>query len=168
MSGRRRAPSPRARPARSCGRKRAETVNDYSLAIVVGRLTRDPELKYTNPGGVPFLRMTIAVNRQVKGAEPPRKTISMVDVTTWRHLAELCAQFLKKGRAVMVVGSLRQSRWVDNAGKSRARLEVTAERIQFLGTPGTCPPDSGTLQDPERAEVIAKEAQDEDAPAQEE
>jgi len=109
-------------------------MNDYSLAILVGRLTRDPELKYTNPGGIPYLRMSIAVNRQVKteNAEP-RKTVSFVDVTAWRRLAELCAQFLKKGRTVMVVGSLRQSRWSAKDGTPRARIEVMAERVQFLG-----------------------------------
>jgi len=109
-------------------------MNDYSLAILVGRLTRDPELKYTNPGGIPYLRMSIAVNRQVKteNAEP-RKTVSFVDVTAWRRLAELCAQFLKKGRTVMVVGSLRQSRWNAKDGTPRARIEVMAERVQFLG-----------------------------------
>jgi single-strand DNA-binding protein len=109
-------------------------MNDYSLAILVGRLTRDPELKYTNPGGIPYLRMSIAVNRQVKSENAePRKTVSFVDVSVWRRLAELCAQFLKKGRTVMVVGSLRQSRWTGKDGAPRARIEVMAERVQFLG-----------------------------------
>jgi single-strand DNA-binding protein len=109
-------------------------MNDYSLAIVVGRLTRDPELKYTNPGGIPFLRMSLAVNRQVKteNAEP-RKSVSFVDVTVWRRMAELCAQFLKKGRAVLVVGSLRQARWIGKDGAAKSRVEVQAQRVQFLG-----------------------------------
>ena len=109
-------------------------MNDYSLAIVVGRLTRDPELKYTNPGGIPYLRMSLAVNRRVKseGAEA-RKAVSFVEVSVWRRLAELCAQFLKKGRAVMVVGSLRQSRWIGKDGHPKSRVEVLADRVQFLG-----------------------------------
>ena len=109
-------------------------MNDYSLAIVVGRLTRDPELKYTNPGGIPYLRMSLAVNRQVKkeNAEP-KKTVSYVEVSVWRRLAELCSQFLKKGRAVMVVGSLRQSRWIGKDGNAKSRIEVIADRVQFLG-----------------------------------
>ena len=110
-------------------------MNDYSLAIVVGRLTRDPELKYTNPGGIPFLRMSLAVNRQAKTEdEGPRKTISFVEVSVWRRLAELCAQFLKKGRTVMVVGSLRQTKWTDKDGAARTRVEVMADRVQFLGS----------------------------------
>jgi single-strand DNA-binding protein len=109
-------------------------MNDYSLAIVVGRLTRDPELKYTNPGGIPYLRMSLAVNRQVVSEEGgQRKTITFVEVSVWRRLAELCAQFLKKGRVVMVVGSLRQSRWVGKDGSAKSRVEVFADRVQFLG-----------------------------------
>ena len=108
-------------------------MNDYSLAIVVGRLTHDPELKYTNPGGIPYLRMSLAVNRQIKSEEDPKKTITFVDVSVWRRLAELCAQFLKKGRTVMVVGSLRQSRWVGKDGTAKSRVEVFADRVQFLG-----------------------------------
>ncbi len=123
-------------------------MNDYSLAIVVGRLTRDPELKYTNPGGIPYLRMSLAVNRQVKkeNAES-RKTVSFVDVSVWRRLAELCAQFLKKGRAVMVVGSLRQSRWIGKDGLAKSRIEVMADRVQFLG-----PRESGGSRDGESAD----------------
>lgn len=142
-------------------------MNDYSLAIVVGRLTRDPELKYTNPGGIPYVRMTLAVNRQVKDTEPPKTTTSIVNVAAWRRLAELSAQFLKKGRAVMVVGSLRQTRWIDKAGKPKQRLEVTANRLQFLGPRESCPPDSDSLQDPERADVLAQEAQNESTPPHE-
>jgi single-strand DNA-binding protein len=109
-------------------------MNDYSLAIVVGRLTHDPELKYTNPGGIPFLRMSLAVNRQVKTDNgDSKKIVTVVDVSVWRRLAELCSQFLKKGRAVMVVGTLKQSRWTDSSGGSKTRIEVLADRVQFLG-----------------------------------
>ena len=126
-------------------------MNDYSLAIVVGRLTRDPELKYTNPGGIPYLRISLAVNRQVKSENAERrKTVSFVEVSVWRRLAELCAQFLKKGRAVMVVGSLRQSRWVGKDGTARSRVEVLADRVQFLG-----PRESGGSRDDEGSEAVA-------------
>ena len=136
-------------------------MNDYSLAIVVGRLTRDPELKYTNPGGIPYLRMSLAVNRQVKSENAERrKTVSFVEVSVWRRLAELCAQFLKKGRAVMVVGSLRQSRWIGKDGNAKSRVEVQADRVQFLG-----PRESGGSRDDEGPDgsvpVRAKESQEE-------
>jgi single-strand DNA-binding protein len=109
-------------------------MNDYSLAILVGRLTRDPELKYTNPGGIPYLRLSLAINRVAKKPDgSSKKTVSFVDVIVWRRLAELCAQFLKKGRTVMVVGGLRQSRWTGKDGAPRQRIEVMADRVQFLG-----------------------------------
>jgi single-strand DNA-binding protein len=111
-------------------------VSDYSLAILVGRLTRDPELKYTNPGGIPYVKMSLAINREQKVADGTvKKTVSFVDITVWRHLAEICAQFLKKGRTVMVVGSIRQSRWTAKDGTPRSRIEVNAERVQFLNRP---------------------------------
>ena len=128
-------------------------MNDYSLAIVVGRLTRDPELKYTNPGGIPYLRMALAVNRQVKTPSgESKKTVSFVEVSVWRRLAELCAQFLKKGRAVMAVGSLRQSRWVGKDGNPRSRIEVLADRVQFLGPRET----SGSRDDEPDAAASAR------------
>ena len=123
-------------------------MSDYSLAIVVGRLTRNPELKYTNPGGIPYLRMSLAVNRQVKtAAGETKKTVSFVDVTVWRRLAELCAQFLKRGRPVLVVGSLKQSRWIGKDGNARSRVEVMADRVQFLGSRET----SGSRDDESEA-----------------
>ncbi len=110
-------------------------MNDYSLAIVVGRLTRDPELKYTASGGIPYVRMSVAVNREQKQDDATvKKTVSFVEISVWRRLAELCAQFLKKGRAVMVVGSLRQSRWTGKDGQARSKLELVADRVQFLGS----------------------------------
>jgi single-strand DNA-binding protein len=134
-------------------------MNDYSLAIVVGRLTRDPELKYTNPGGIPYLRMSLAVNRQVKKQDgEARKTVSFVDVSVWRRLAELCAQFLKKGRAVMVVGSLRQSRWIGKDGNAKSRIEVMADRVQFLGPRETGAAPDGEASDPDAAGDAREEA----------
>ena len=125
----------------SGAKRKSLLMNDYSLAIVVGRLTHDPELKYTNPGGIPYLRMSLAVNRQIKSEEDPKKTITFVDVSVWRRLAELCAQFLKKGRTVMVVGSLRQSRWVGKDGTAKSRVEVFADRVQFLGKSDVTTPE---------------------------
>ncbi|MBI4565899.1 MAG: single-stranded DNA-binding protein [Planctomycetes bacterium] len=124
-------------------------MNDYSLAILVGRLTRDPDLRYTNPGGIPYVRMSVAVNRQKKleNAEV-RKEVSFVEITAWRRLAELCTQFLKKGRTVMVVGTLRQSRWIGKDGQPRTRLEVLADRVQFLSRK-----DPNTEEDESREEL---------------
>lgn len=101
-------------------------MNDYSLAILVGTLKADPRLEYDKPAGIPFVRMPIRVRRSELAAETgERKTTELtVAVVAWRRLAELCAQFLKKGRTVMVVGKL--------TGKG-ARMSIEADRVQFLG-----------------------------------
>lgn len=106
---------------------------DYSLVILVGRLTRDPELKYASSGGLPYARLPLAINRKLAGADGElKKTVSFIEATVWRHQAELCVQMLRKGSTCMVVGSLRQSRWTDKDGQGRSRLQVTADRVQFL------------------------------------
>lgn len=107
-------------------------MNDYSLAVIVGRLTRDPELKYTKDG-IPYARLSVAVNRPGKSDDGAAKTtVSFIDVTVWRRMAELCTQFLKKGRTVLVVGAIKQSRWKAPDGSGRSRTEVIADRVQFL------------------------------------
>lgn len=120
-------------------------MNDYSMAIVVGRLRSNPKLVYTNPGGIPFLKLRLAVNRQVKDTAKPEGTVtrSVVTVEVWRRLAELCAQFLKRGRCVLVVGSLKST---------SAGLTVTADRVQFLGAKDTLP----TSISPAIADAIAR------------
>jgi len=107
--------------------------NDYSLCIIVGRLTRDPELKYSAGGGLPYATLSLAVNKQVTQPDgSTKKTVSFVDVTVWRHQAELCCQMLRRGSCAMVVGSLQQDRWTDKDGQNCSRLQVQADRVQFL------------------------------------
>lgn len=123
-------------------------MNDYSLAVIVGRLTRDPELKYTK-NGIPFVRLSVAVNRPGKAEDGSAKTtVSFVDVTVWRRMAELCAQFLKKGRTVLVVGAIKQSRWKAPDGTSRSATEIIADRVQFLDRREEGPA-AGAESDPE-------------------
>jgi len=121
---------------------------DYSLCILVGRLTRDPELKYGASGGLPYAVLSLAVNRQVPDPDGTvKKSVSFVDATVWRHQAELVAQMCKKGSTVMVVGTLQQERWTDKDGQNRSRLQVNADRVQFLDrrvevpTPASNEPD---------------------------
>jgi len=108
-------------------------MSDYSLVILVGRLTRDPELKYAASGGLPYATLSLVVNRQQATEDGSvKKTVSFVEATVWRHQAELCCQMLKKGSTCMVVGSLQQDRWTDKDGTDRSRLKVMADRVQFL------------------------------------
>ncbi len=108
-------------------------MRDYSLVILVGRLTRDPELKYGANGALPYAKFALAVNKEVPQQDGTlKKTVSFIEITVWRHQAEIACQFLKKGSTCMVVGQLRQSRWSDKEGQNRSKIEVTADRIQFL------------------------------------
>jgi len=106
---------------------------DYNLVVIVGRLARDPELKYTAGSGVPYARMTLAVNRHYNAPDgTAHKSVAFVDVTVWRHQAEIACQFLKKGSTCLVSGALEQNRWVDAEQKKRSKLRVRAERLQFM------------------------------------
>src|SRR5437762_2808217 len=106
---------------------------DYNLVVIVGRLSRDPEMKYTAGGGVPYARMSIAVNRQYTAPDGTlHKSVVFVDVSVWRNQAEIACQFLKKGSTCLVSGFLEQSRWVDADQKKHSRLRVRAERLQFM------------------------------------
>lgn len=103
--------------------------------FLIGNLTRDPELRYT-PQGAGVCEFAIAINRtwNDKKTGEKREEVSFIDISTWGRTAELCAEYLKKGRSVFIEGRLQQDRWEDTkTGQKRSRVRVTAERVQFLG-----------------------------------
>ena len=106
---------------------------DLNRVFLAGRLTRDPELRYL-PSGTPLCRMGVAVTRVYKTREGERREETLfVDVVAWRGTAEYCGENLKKGRPIMVEGSLRSDQWEDkNTGQKRTKIEVQADRIQTL------------------------------------
>jgi single-strand DNA-binding protein len=108
----------------------------YQRTIVVGHLGRDPEMRYT-PSGVPVTSFSIATTRKWTNAngEPQEKT-TWFRVTCWRKQAELAAQYLQKGRPVLVEGEIDASAWTDREGNPRASLELTAFTVRFLGGRG--------------------------------
>lgn len=101
--------------------------------ILIGRLTRDPELRYTQ-AGVPVVSFSIAVDRPFTGQSGERET-DFIDITAWRKLAETCANHLGKGRLVAVEGSLRVRSYETNDGQKRKAWEVVADNVQFLDRP---------------------------------
>ncbi len=102
--------------------------------ILIGRLGADPELRYT-PQGTPVMSFDIAVNRQFKSSDGNRET-DWFTIVTWRSLAELCGQYLKKGSQVAVDGRL-QSRVYDNKEGQKVKVyEIVAENVQFLDRMG--------------------------------
>jgi single-strand DNA-binding protein len=106
---------------------------DLNKVILAGRLTRDPELSYL-PSGTPLCKMGLAVSRFYKTQDGERKEdVTFLQVTAWNKLAEFCGQYLKKGRPVLIEGSLRSNEWEDKAtGQKRSMIEVTARSVQQL------------------------------------
>lgn len=106
---------------------------ELNKVFLTGRLTRDPELRYL-PSGTPLCKMGLAVSRNYKTREGDRREETLfIDVTAWRGTAEYCGENLKKGRPLMVEGTLQSDQWEDkNTGQKRTKIEVRADRIQTL------------------------------------
>jgi single-strand DNA-binding protein len=144
-------------------------LNDIRL---VGRLTRDPEVRYT-PKGQAVARLDMAVNRRYKdGTGEWREEATFVPVTVWREAAERCRERLKEGSPVYVEGRLRSTSWETKDGQKRSGLEVEAFRLQFLaktGEEGGPSTDAGAADvgasEPEPAAVAAPNGSSSSAPS---
>ena len=102
--------------------------------LLIGNLTKDPELRYT-PSGTPVANLRLAVNSSFKDQSGARKEETCyVTIVVWSKQAEICQQYLKKGRSIFVEGRLLYRSW-EAEGKTRSTMEVRADRIQFLGPP---------------------------------
>ena len=100
--------------------------------ILIGNLTRDPELR-TTPSGDSVCSFTVAVNRRRRSnAEAGQPEADFFRVAAWRQLGENCARYLAKGRKVSVVGSVSCRTYVGSDGQTRASLEVQADDVEFL------------------------------------
>jgi single-strand DNA-binding protein len=103
--------------------------------LLMGNLTRDPEVKYT-PKGNAVGDLSIAINDSYKAQDGTiKETVTYVDIEVWGRQAETCKQYLSKGRPVFVEGQLRLDQW-EQEGQKRSKLKVRAERVQFLGGGG--------------------------------
>ena len=105
-------------------------MNNLNSILIEGNLVKDPELSYTSKGTA-VCRFSVACNRSFKQDEQVQKEVSYFDVTTWTRLAEVCGEYLKKGRGVRVVGRLKQDRWTDADGRARSRVFIVAEHVEF-------------------------------------
>jgi len=115
----------------------------YQHLVIVGRLGRDPEMRYT-PSGIPVTSFSVAVSRKWKNQEGElQEKTTWFRVTAWRRLAELCNEYLEKGRLVLVEGEIDASAWVGQDGEPRATLEVTAQNVRFLSSRGEFGEGSG-------------------------
>ena len=106
----------------------------FSKAIIVGNLTRDPELRST-PSGSNVCSFSVAVNRTYRDNSGEQKEeVSFIDCTAWGKLGEMISQYAKRGSGVLVSGRLSQRSWEDkNGGGKRSRVEIVAEDFNFVG-----------------------------------
>ena len=100
--------------------------------ILIGNLTRDPELSQTN-SGISVARISIAVSRKFANQDGSRET-DFFNVTAWRAIAENCAKYLKKGSKIAVVGSIQNRSYEAQDGSKRFTTDIMADEIEFLST----------------------------------
>jgi single-strand DNA-binding protein len=107
---------------------------DINHVVLVGRLTRDAELKYTTSGQA-VSKFSIAINRRRKNGEQWEDEANYFDIVLWGRQGEALNQYLLKGKTVGVEGELRQDRWQQD-GQNRSKVEIVANNIQLLGGGG--------------------------------
>lgn len=108
----------------------------FNKVIIVGNLTRDPEVRYI-PSGSAVCDISLAVNSQWtdKKSNERKEEVTFVEVTLWGRTAEIAGEYLAKGRPVLIEGRLQQDSWEDKeTGQKRSKLKVVAESMQLLGS----------------------------------
>ena len=103
----------------------------FNKVILIGNLTRNPELRYT-PGGTPVASMGLAVSRRYKQGDDLKEEVCFVDIVVFGKQAEHCGQYLSKGNGIIVDGRLQQRRWETEDGQKRSKHEVVAQTVTFL------------------------------------
>ncbi len=142
---------------------------NYNKVILMGNLTRDPELRYT-PSGQAVTDISLAINRRTKTPEGERKdSVTYVEVTAWGKQAELINEYFSKGQPIFVEGRLSLDQWTSQDGQRRSKLRVVMERMEFLGQraggsrgPAPQPPEApppARGQSPQSPEPPADEAE---------
>ena len=119
----------------------------FNKVVLLGNLTRDPEIK-KSPAGVTVAKLRLAVNETYRDRQTgqPKEVACFVDVAVWDKQAESCAQYLTRGSQILVEGRLIYEEWKNAQGESRNRLSVRADRVQFINTvrrPDGAPAPSG-------------------------
>ena len=126
-------------------------MTDINRVILVGRLVKDAELKFTS-ASTPVTRFSVAVNRSRKNGDQWEEEVSYIDIVLWGRSAESISKFLTKGKQVAVEGELRQNRW-EQDGQQRSKLEVVASNVQLLS--GGTASGSGSGNAPSQARKSA-------------
>jgi single-strand DNA-binding protein len=107
-------------------------MTSFNKVILLGNLTRDPEVRYT-PNGIAVASFAIAVNRKYMQGDETKEEVSYIDIVVFGKQAESCGQYINKGNSVLIDGRLQQRRWDDKeTGAKRSKLEVVAQSVNFM------------------------------------
>jgi single-strand DNA-binding protein len=115
-----------------------------NVVVLMGRLTRDPELRHTQ-SNIPVASFRLAVDRRVRrdANDPNQQTADFIDVVAWQQQAEFVSKWFRKGQLVAVTGRLQQRDWKDKDGNSRTSFEVVASEVHFAEKRGDSPNTGG-------------------------
>ena len=119
--------------------------------ILIGNLTADPEFSITPTNSVPVCRFTLAVPRRFTQAEG--QNVDFIQIVTWRKTAELCRDYLAKGRKAAISGSLQIRSWLNNEGARVYASEVIADEVEFLTPKGQASSDLEELPEVKKAAI---------------
>ncbi len=128
----------------------------FNKIILIGNLTRDPEVRYT-PQGTSVCSFGIAVNRKYKQGDETKEEVTFVNIVVFGKQADTCGKYLNKGNPVLVEGRLQERRWETDDGQKRSKYEVVAQSVRFLprkapaastDTEYTVPPEETTDLEP--------------------
>ncbi|WP_200762386.1 single-stranded DNA-binding protein [Nitrosophilus alvini] len=123
----------------------------YNKVIMVGNLTRDIELKYTQ-NGMAIAKTGIATNRRFKSQSGEQKDeVCFIDITLFGRAAEVANQYLSKGRRVLIEGRLVYEQWVDNTGQKRSKHSIAVENMQMLGSRDEATATTGNYEQPRQS-----------------
>ena len=104
---------------------------NFNKVILLGNLTRDPEVRYT-PSGTPVASFGMAISRRYRQGEETKEDVCFVDITVFGRQAEVAGEYLSKGRPVLIEGRLRWHSWETEGGQKRSKIDVVAEALQLM------------------------------------
>ncbi|HKS95645.1 MAG TPA: single-stranded DNA-binding protein [Terriglobia bacterium] len=114
-------------------------MSSINKVILIGRLGKDPEVKYT-PSGAPVAKFTLATDEVFKDRSgEQQKRTEWHNIVAWNRLAEICGEYLTKGKQIYIEGSIRSRQWEDQSGNKRTSYDIVAREMKMLGSKG----DSG-------------------------
>ncbi len=134
----------------------------FNKVILIGNLTKDPEVRYT-PSGTTVANFRLAVNHRYRQGEEQKEEVCYVDIVVFGKQAESCGQYLHKGQGAIVDGRLQERRWETEDGQKRSKYEVVAQSVRFLPRRQEAV-SAGKVETPDKVETPEEEAVDHDVP----